>query len=96
MPEPTIPPEAEHAVLVHPWGDGPRSAHIDHKYEASCAVGRGDVAAILAVAAPHIAEHIAHFVETSCPWPGDPHGPCDYAEAAKAIREAYPKGGDHA
>lgn len=50
-----IPAEAVQAVLVHPWGGGPRSAHIDHDYDAECAVCRGDVKAVLTVAAPLLA-----------------------------------------
>lgn len=46
---PDIPPHAVQAVLDHPWADWPRSAHADHTYDASCAVCRGDVAAILAM-----------------------------------------------
>ncbi len=43
---------AVRAVLDHPWGDGPRSAHRDHISDAECAVCRRDVAAVLAVALP--------------------------------------------
>lgn len=43
------------AVLRHRWVDSRvHSAHERHNYDSSCAVCRGDVAAILAVAAPVI------------------------------------------
>lgn len=45
------------AVLAHEWRpSSPRTAHQDHQYDAECAVCQGDVAAVLAVAAPLIAE----------------------------------------
>ncbi|MGI5161420.1 hypothetical protein [Microbispora sp. CA-102843] len=48
---------AVRAVLGHTWGSGPWTAHSEHRYDAECAVCQGDVAAILALAAPLIAEH---------------------------------------
>ncbi|MEV7805037.1 hypothetical protein AB0O28_19010 [Microbispora sp. NPDC088329] len=52
---------AVRAVLSHPWGSGPWTAHAVHqRYDSECAVCRGDVAAILAVAAPVITEHALH------------------------------------
>ncbi|GIH70310.1 hypothetical protein [Sphaerimonospora thailandensis] len=51
---------AVRAVLSHPWGSGPWSAHAEHKYDIECAVCQGDVAAILTVAVPHIAENALH------------------------------------
>lgn len=42
------------AVLRHEWQPGhnfsPTTAHLNHQYDASCAVCRGDVRAILTVA----------------------------------------------
>ncbi|MEU8279538.1 hypothetical protein ACFYOK_29520 [Microbispora bryophytorum] len=42
---------AARAVLSHPWGSGPWTAHTEHKFDPDCAVCRGDVRAILTVAA---------------------------------------------
>lgn len=51
---------AARAVASHPWDTTPRSAHQDHAADAGCAVCRGDVPALVAVAlkaaAPLIAE----------------------------------------
>ncbi|GII87092.1 hypothetical protein Ssi03_50820 [Sphaerisporangium siamense] len=70
-----IPPHAVQAavraVLGHPWGSGPWTAHGAHERgrDAECAVCRGDVEAILAVAlqaaAPLLAEHIARLIEAN-------------------------------
>lgn len=43
---------ATRAVLDHQWASAAWSAHSAHRYDAECAVCQGDVAAILAVAAP--------------------------------------------
>lgn len=52
-----VPHAAVEAVLAHRWGAGtlPPDAHAEHNYYGGCAVCRGDVPAILAIAAPHIA-----------------------------------------
>ncbi|WP_067171153.1 hypothetical protein [Microtetraspora niveoalba] len=47
---------AVRAVLAHPWGSGPWTAHTEHRYDAECAVCQGDVARVLAIAAPVIAQ----------------------------------------
>lgn len=59
-----IPEEAVHAaaqaVLAHPWARHRRTAHQTHQYDYQCAICKGDVASILAVAAPILAAHIAN------------------------------------
>lgn len=50
------------AVLASQWGEdylGKHAAHAHHSYHASCAVCSGDVAAILAVAAPILLAEVA-------------------------------------
>lgn len=44
------------ALVSHAWAPHPRSAHREHNYDSACAICRGDVAAMLAVVAPVIAE----------------------------------------
>lgn len=57
MSEVEVPQAAVDAVLSHRWGASnlPPDAHAKHNYYGGCAVCRGDVPAVLAVAAPHIA-----------------------------------------
>lgn len=64
VPDTEIPPRdpaaasldrAVRAVLDHRWGDWPKAAHAEHIRDSGCAVCQGEVAAVLAVAAPLIA-----------------------------------------
>lgn len=57
MTEFEVPQAAVDAVLNHSWEAGlkPYDMHSHHDFNGGCAVCRGDVTAVLAVAAPHIA-----------------------------------------
>ncbi|WP_055477621.1 hypothetical protein [Sphaerimonospora mesophila] len=48
---------AARAVLSHPWGSGPWSAHSEHRFDIECAVCQGDVRRVLAVALADETEH---------------------------------------
>lgn len=63
MAEAAVPEAAVQAVLSHRWGAGtlPSDAHAEHNYYGGCAVCRGDVPAVLAIAAPHIAAAAAIY-----------------------------------
>ena len=56
MPDLTTPTGDVDALVSHEWTSHPRSAHREHTYDSGCAICRGDVAAIVAVVAPLIAE----------------------------------------
>lgn len=95
---------AARAVASHPWDTTPRSAHRDHAADAGCAVCRGDVPALVAVAlkaaAPLIAEQarreaaeqIAHRIqERRCGFRACSACLCRREDALAAL-DAFPKG----
>lgn len=94
MPEPT-PAEAAEVMdqAAYLAAKAMVRAHVSGEpYVGFALMGRVAAEAV----APLIAERLARLVEASCPWPDGPqeHGPCDFQEAARIIREAFPEGRD--